>query len=123
MLINQYAGSGGDLFPWMFRHSKVGPLIGKRTWGGLVGISQGAPLVDGGSVTAPEFGIYDRDTGQWIAENKAGKAEYQRLWDEDLAQPIEQVGAQLRQHMAWLEADSGAARAEPAAAQPQSRAA
>lgn len=70
MLINQYAGSGGDLFPWMFRQAKLGPLIGKRTWGGLVGISAGAPLLDGGSVTAPEFGIYDRQTGQWIAENK-----------------------------------------------------
>lgn len=70
MLINQYAGSGGDFFPWMFRQAKLGPLIGKRTWGGLVGISAGAPLLDGGSVTAPEFGIYDRENGQWIAENK-----------------------------------------------------
>lgn len=70
MLINQYAGSGGDFFPWMFRQAKLGPLIGKRTWGGLVGISSGAPLLDGGSVTSPEFGIFDRETGQWIAENK-----------------------------------------------------
>lgn len=70
MLINEYAGSGGDLFPWFFRHSKLGPLIGNRTWGGLVGITGGAPLVDGGSVTAPEFGLYDIDKGEWIAENK-----------------------------------------------------
>lgn len=70
LLINQYAGSGGDFFPWMFRQAHLGPLIGKRTWGGLVGISGGAPLLDGGSVTSPEFGIYDRQTGQWIAENK-----------------------------------------------------
>lgn len=70
MLINQYAGSGGDFFPWMFRQAKLGPLIGKRTWGGLVGISGYADLLDGGGVTAPEFGIYDRQTGQWIAENK-----------------------------------------------------
>jgi tricorn protease len=69
MLINGYAGSGGDFFPWMFRQSKLGPLIGTRTWGGLVGISGGAPLVDGGSVTAPEFSIYDRETGEIIAEN------------------------------------------------------
>jgi tricorn protease len=69
MLINQYAGSGGDFFPWMFRQQKLGPLIGKRTWGGLVGISGGAPLVDGGSVTAPEFSIYNRETGEIIAEN------------------------------------------------------
>ena len=69
MLINQYAGSGGDFFPWMFKQAKLGPLIGKRTWGGLVGISGGAPLVDGGSVTAPQFSIYNRETGEIIAEN------------------------------------------------------
>jgi tricorn protease len=69
MLINHYAGSGGDFFPWMFRQSKLGPLIGTRTWGGLVGISGGAPLVDGGSVTAPEFALYDRDTFRIVAEN------------------------------------------------------
>lgn len=69
MLINGYSGSGGDFFPWMFRQAKLGPLIGSRTWGGLVGITDGAPLVDGGSVTAPEFAIYDRTTGDIIAEN------------------------------------------------------
>ena len=69
MLINGYAGSGGDFFPWMFKTQGVGKLIGTRTWGGLVGISGGAPLVDGGGVTAPEFSIYDRDTLEIIAEN------------------------------------------------------
>lgn len=69
MLINEYAGSGGDHFPWLFRRLGVGPLIGMRTWGGLVGITGGADLVDGGSVTAPEFGLYDQRNGQWIAEN------------------------------------------------------
>jgi len=70
MLINGYAGSGGDFFPWMFRHMKAGTIVGSRTWGGLVGISGGAPLLDGGSVTAPEFSIYDRDTLEIIAENQ-----------------------------------------------------
>lgn len=69
LLINEYAGSGGDFFPWMFRQAKAGPLIGKRTWGGLVGIRGGIPLMGGGSVTAPEFGIYDKEVGKWIAEN------------------------------------------------------
>lgn len=69
LLINEYAGSGGDFFPWMFRQSNAGPLIGKRTWGGLVGIRGGLQLLDGGGVTAPEFGIYDREQGKWIAEN------------------------------------------------------
>lgn len=70
MLINEYAGSGGDMFPWLFQNAKVGPLLGMRTWGGLVGITGNAPLVDGGSITAPEFGIYDTRRGEWIAENK-----------------------------------------------------
>ncbi len=69
LLINGYAGSGGDFFPWTFRQTKVGPLIGKRTWGGLVGIQGNAPLVDGGGVTAPGFAIFDRATGEIIAEN------------------------------------------------------
>ncbi len=69
MLINGYSGSGGDFFPWMFRHNNLGPLIGKRTWGGLVGIDEQPVLVDGGIVTAPEFSIYDRSTGEIIAEN------------------------------------------------------
>jgi len=69
MLINGYAGSGGDMFPWLFRESNIGPLIGKRTWGGLVGITGSAPLIDGGFFTAPEFGLYDLKTGKWIAEN------------------------------------------------------
>ena len=60
---------------------------------------------------------------QWIAENEAGKHEYQRLWGEDLAQPIEQVGAELRQHMAWLENEAAPTTAEGAQAQPQSQAA
>ena len=69
LLINSYAGSGGDFFPWMFRQSKLGPLIGTRTWGGLVGINGGLQLVDGGTVNAPAFAIYDRDTFNIIAEN------------------------------------------------------
>jgi ketol-acid reductoisomerase len=62
---------------------------------------------------------------QWIAENAAGKGEYQRMWDEDLAQPVEQVGAELRKHMAWLESEVPAPAADPgvAEAQPQTRAA
>lgn len=70
MLINGYAGSGGDHFPWLFRKYKLGPLVGTRTWGGLVGIAGGFPLVDGGQITSPEFGLYDQETGKWIAENE-----------------------------------------------------
>lgn len=60
---------------------------------------------------------------QWIGENQAGKREYQRLWDEDLAQPIEKIGAELRSHMAWLEDNSGSAEPQQAQPQPQPQAA
>ena len=68
MIINQYAGSGGDALPWYFRHAQIGPLVGKRTWGGLVGIYDYPPLMDGGSVTAPRVAFYS-PAGDWDVEN------------------------------------------------------
>lgn len=68
LLINQYAGSGGDYFPWHFRKAGVGPLIGKRTWGGLVGILVFPQLMDGGSVTSPNIAFYNPN-GTWDVEN------------------------------------------------------
>ncbi len=68
MLVNGYAGSGGDAFPWYFKHEKLGPVIGKRTWGGLVGIDRNIQLVDGGRITMPAFGFYDMQ-GKWEVEN------------------------------------------------------
>jgi len=68
MLINGWSGSGGDCFPYYFKQSKLGPLIGQRTWGGLIGITGAPTLVDGGSVTVPTFGIYSK-TGEWIIES------------------------------------------------------
>jgi tricorn protease len=67
MLIDETAGSGGDLLPWMFRKFKLGSLIGKRTWGGLVGTLGFPVLMDGGSVTAPNLAIWTEDG--WIVEN------------------------------------------------------
>ncbi len=67
MLINHYASSGGDCFPYYFRMQNLGTIIGTRTWGGLIGISYNAPFVDGGSLNVPSFGIYDRD-GKWTVE-------------------------------------------------------
>lgn len=68
MIVNEYAGSGGDLMPWMFRRAGIGPLIGKRTWGGLIGIGGYPQLIDGGSVTAPHFAFYTPE-GKWEIEN------------------------------------------------------
>jgi tricorn protease len=67
MLINGWSGSGGDCFPFYFRKFGLGPLIGGRTWGGLIGISGTPGLIDGGIVTVPTFGIYSTQ-GQWIIE-------------------------------------------------------
>jgi tricorn protease len=67
-LLNEWSASDGDLFPWHFRKFGLGKLVGKRSWGGVVGIRGGPNLVDGGFVTAPEFGSYGLD-GQWIIEN------------------------------------------------------
>ena len=67
MLINGWSGSGGDAFPDYFKKAGLGPLIGTRTWGGLIGITGAPPLVDGGRVTVPTFRMYDPD-GAWFAE-------------------------------------------------------
>ena len=67
MLINGLAGSGGDMFPWLFRQSGLGKLIGTRTWGGLVGISGNPTLIDGGYTSVPTFGFYEKD-GTWGVE-------------------------------------------------------
>ena len=70
LLINELSGSGGDFFPWVFRHQKVGPLIGTRTWGGLVKSSVHYSLMDGGALTAPDNAIFDPEQHKWIAENE-----------------------------------------------------
>ena len=67
MLINGWSGSGGDAFPDYFKKRKLGPLIGARTWGGLIGISGVPPLIDGGGITVPTFRMYNPD-GTWFKE-------------------------------------------------------
>jgi tricorn protease len=68
MIVNEMAGSGGDALPWYFRKQKIGPLVGKRTWGGLVGIGGYPELIDGGSVTSPRWALYGTE-GEWEVEN------------------------------------------------------
>jgi tricorn protease len=69
MIINEFAGSGGDAMPWLFKMASLGPLIGKRTWGGLVGIGGYPVLMDGGTVTAPSIAVWNANTSQWEIEN------------------------------------------------------
>ena len=69
MIINESAGSGGDALPYMFRQRKLGPLVGTRTWGGLVGTLGFPPTIDGGGITAPNLAFYDL-SGKWSVENE-----------------------------------------------------
>src|SRR4029079_19779743 len=69
MIINEMAGSGGDLMPYMFHRRKICTLVGKRTWGGLVHTADTPTFVDGGSMIAPRGGFFDRD-GKWAVENE-----------------------------------------------------
>ena len=66
-LLDQNSASDGDIFPYMFRKAGLGPLIGKRSWGGVVGIQSRGPLIDGGTVFVPGFGLAD-ENGNWIIE-------------------------------------------------------
>jgi len=75
MLINGWSGSGGDAFPYYFRKTGLGPLVGTRTWGGLIGISGNPQLIDGGSVTAPTFGFWNTE-GKWDVEGYGVDPDY-----------------------------------------------
>ncbi|HEX6558154.1 MAG TPA: S41 family peptidase, partial [Longimicrobiales bacterium] len=66
-ILDENSASDGDIFPAMFRQSKLGPLIGKRSWGGVIGITDHGTLIDGGSVNVPEFG-FSGVNGEWIIE-------------------------------------------------------
>lgn len=100
MLMNQYSGSGGDLLPWMFRRAGLGPLIGKRTWGGLVGIGGYPTLIDGGSVTAPNFAFYSPE-GKWEVENHGVDPDIDIEFDPKAWRKGRDV--QLERAVAWLE--------------------
>jgi tricorn protease len=83
ILANGWSGSGGDCFPWLFRKVGLGPIIGQRTWGGLIGITGTPQLIDGGSVTVPTFSIYDT-TGEWIIEGRGVEPDIEVIDDPAL---------------------------------------
>jgi len=92
MLINGWSGSGGDAFPDYFRKAGLGPLVGMRTWGGLIGISGSPGLIDGGNVTVPTFRMYDPD-GKWFKEGHGVDPDIEV--PEDYAQLARGVDVQL----------------------------
>jgi len=104
-LTNRQAGSGGDMLPWEFQVLGMGPVIGTRTWGGLVGVSMSIPLIDGGVLTAPDYRIYDTN-GNWVVENVGVKPdivvdlrseEVARGYDAQLMKGIEVLLEKIKQ--------------------------
>jgi tricorn protease len=75
MIANEVSGSGGDALPWLFKHNQLGPLVGKRTWGGLVGIGPIPVLMDGGHVTSPSVAFFSA-SGAWEVENHGVDPDY-----------------------------------------------
>ncbi|MFM1822328.1 MAG: hypothetical protein RI967_594 [Planctomycetota bacterium] len=99
MLANGLAGSGGDMFPWLFQHNKLGPVIGTRTWGGLVGISGNPSLIDGGTIAVPTFGFYESD-GTWGVEGHGIDPDIEVIDDPALMK--DGGDPQLERAVAWL---------------------
>jgi tricorn protease len=107
MLINEFAGSGGDAMPWYFKRAGVGPLIGKRTWGGLVGRAFAPQLLDGGFVSAPSSAVFNPMSGQWEVENigvapdievELDPAQMREGKDPQLERAVEAVVAELEKN-------------------------
>ncbi len=85
MIINEMAGSGGDLMPYMFKRRRLGPLVGERTWGGLVHTADTPLFIDGGSMIAPRGGFFTRD-GHWAIENEGVAPDVEvENWPRDVA--------------------------------------
>ncbi|MGC8745437.1 MAG: S41 family peptidase [Candidatus Saccharicenans sp.] len=91
-LINEFSASDGDIFPYRFRHYQLGKLIGKRTWGGVIGIRGSLPIIDGGYLNKPEFAPYSLQ-GQWIIEGEGVEPDI--YVDNDPAKEYEGVDEQL----------------------------
>ncbi len=104
-LLNEFSCSDGDYFPYFFRQYKLGPLMGKRSWGGVIGIRGYRPLIDGGYYTAPEFSIYNLE-GKWVMENHGVEPDIEvenlpgrlvRGYDDQLDQAIDYLLAKLKE--------------------------
>lgn len=118
MIINEYAGSGGDALPQFFRRRGLGQLVGKRTWGGLVGIYDYPALMDGGFVTAPRLAIFSPE-GEWEVENEgvAPDIEVEMTPKEVIAGHDPQLEKAVELVLAELEANPPQRVKRPASAQ------
>lgn len=105
-LADEFSASDGDIFAYRFKHHNIGPVIGKRTWGGVVGIRSPLPFLDGGFLNRPEFSRFDVDAEEWVMEgvgvppdifvdNHPGKA-YEGI-DQQLDRAIEEVLQKLEE--------------------------
>ncbi len=114
MIINEMAGSGGDLMPYMFRYYDVGPLVGTRTWGGLVGTWDTPPLLDGGVMIAPRGGFFDID-GDWSVENEgvAPDIVVEMMPKDVIAGHDPQLERAVQEAMRLLETQTFERKAEP----------
>jgi len=115
MLINEVSGSGGDMLPHMFRYYGLGTLVGKRTWGGLVGIWGVPDLVDGGHITAPRSGYFNMD-GQWEVENQGVAPDIEvEQWTVETAEGRDpQLEMAIKVALEQLEANPPQLRSQPA---------
>ncbi len=92
-LLDEFSASDGDLFPYRFKKHNLGKLIGKRSWGGVIGIAGSTPFVDGGTLNTPEFGPYDTEGKNWIIEGIGVEPDI--YVDNDPAEEYEGKDAQL----------------------------
>lgn len=114
-LLNETSASDGDIFPWTFRRAGLGPLIGKRSWGGIIGITGHGPLLDGGGCNVPQFGNAS-DEGQWVVEGYGVDPDIEV--ENDVASVIagkdNQLDRAIAEVLARMEAEPKALPARPA---------
>lgn len=116
MIINERAGSGGDLLPYMFRARELGPLVGTKTWGGLVGTWDTPRFIDGGRMVAPRGGFYDVD-GEWAVEGEGIAPDIEVIMDPAIVLQGRdpQLEAAVQEALRLLETERFELKPEPAA--------
>ncbi len=116
MIINERAGSGGDLMPYLFHFKKLGPLVGKNTWGGLVHTADTPPLIDGGRFVAPRGGFFNVD-GEWDVEGKGIAPDIDVMNDPKsvAAGKDPQLEAAVKEALRLVQTEGVQLKAEPAA--------